>query len=149
MEQLYAYSRAPLRSRLPVIMTHCTPRERRVIMARVQSKISKGNWNGARLNNKRGIIRISTQHSRFQQSLGVTILAYHAVLLMAGQYPTSAKSVCSHICHNALCVKLKHLQWSDSNDNWKREQCRMDGYCTCRLDTPCIFDCVLTGCRNK
>ena len=108
----------------------------------VNRKIYEGKWKGAYLTPKhnRGIVKIRTKMSGDAQ---VTIMAYHAVLISHGHYPTNQRRVCSHLCHNPLCVNVDHLQWSDANDNMLREYCRSNKVCSCGLKRRCRFDCLL------
>lgn len=132
----------------------CEPDERLVVEERVFKKIVAGKWIGARNMKNRPQIRFASRRTAEQVQAGlrakprkgqagnVSILAYHAVLLKMGKYPTLKRNVCSHLCHNSLCVDPAHLVWSDSNDNDRREKlCRKDGICRCGLVPPCTFEC--------
>ncbi len=157
MEALLAYGIAKVDSGLPSIMTMCTPAERRVVIQRVKSKIANGKWTGARIKRVRPVVRFLSHRARHQSFAGqravrktgypdgVSILAYHAILLAHGYYPTYRKNVCSHLCHNAGCVQIEHLTWSDANENDRRERmCRKSTTCKCGLQPSCI----LTGCKK-
>lgn len=154
MDQLYAYSIAPVTKDLPVLITMCTPAERQLIFERVRNKIKDGKWQSAEnVKSARGYIsfvsqRVIEQTERGERrkqrdgKRGILILAYHAVLCMNGYYPTERKNVASHLCHNPRCVNIEHLEWSTAYDNRKREMCRRDKRCSCKLPKECIFGCV-------
>lgn len=154
MDQLFAYSIAPVTKDLPNIIRYCTPSERQAIFLRARAKVQAGKWTGSKLNGKRPILWVKTERSKEEHAQGlrsstpsrgfhngICIVASHAFLCMNGWYPTEQKNVASHLCHNRLCVDIEHLEWSSASDNQKREFCRRNKQCTCGLARPCIFTC--------
>ncbi len=139
---------APLDANLPCIMTHYSPTERDLALTRFAHKKKHGT--GFYAVGKQARPGLSMRSERYNQQYELkgrkknagTILAAHLALLAIGSYPSEQRSVCSHLCHNNMCLKDDHLEWSTHDDNMRRERlCRREKVCLCQLDPPCRFDC--------
>lgn len=142
---------APDHLDLPSIMTACEPDEREVLIKRCRARVEDGMWKGTTQRHRKGRhggraqFGMQTRYfkNRKQQGRATTTTSMfppaHAFLVDSGRYPTERKNVASHLCHTPLCMNPDHLEWSSAGDNLRREMCRREGRCICRLDPPCIF----------
>ena len=170
-ETQYVDEIAPRDSNLPVIMTMCTPAERKEAIRLVNQRIDEqGRWIHGRKKERRPAITMITQRSREEQEAGnrsnkkhkrqvwsatkrefvekaykltssVTLMVTHVKLIEQGEYPTEARNVASHLCHERTCITHGHFVWSSQDDNWRRERlCNLQGKtCKCGLTPPCNF----------
>jgi len=121
---------------LPAIITHIDDDERVKLYTKLQKHMVAGKFVGRHVNG-RPSIRITPKHKRKQ----IAIYAAHVVLVMNGLLPNEDEQA-SHLCHNRACVKLEHLVWESPGHNMRRKRCQAGGKCVCKLQPPCILQCL-------
>ena len=107
-------------------------------------------WDGARDRYGYGIHYVVSDGKRIQ--LGVHRLAF---FLVDPNRELNPILHVSHLCHNKLCINVKHLSYESSSVNNARQTCRMNGECTghrgfkrCRLDAVNIVELIVHSPRT-
>lgn len=159
---------APKDSGFPVLLTLCTPRERKILLHKARQKIVGGKWCGSiqgsrKTERGRPAVKYEPQMMKDEERRGErpekkilpkgekwerrvrwnhTFYLTHILLVGAGKYPKPF-DVASHLCHNNRCCDVEHFLWETQTENIKREVCRKAKECVCGQRNSCRFDCKI------
>ncbi len=108
-------------------MAHLTDEERLRLKHLFDNKYQIINechiWKGACTPNGYGVLRCSFRGKRLR------LKAHRALYFLETKHAMSSKMHVSHLCHNKLCVNIKHLSYEPQNINNNRQICAHEGLC--------------------
>ena len=111
-----------------IYSSQLTLKESNMLKEKIKKKSFTNNtcleWFGERDRDGYGTLRFMFRGKRIR----VTVHRLH-FFLFAGKESLDANMHVSHLCHNKLCLKLKHLSYEPARVNFSRSNCVLNRSC--------------------